>query len=37
MVTFACTLGIQDSVVRRDTRFGYVELATAGYRSRCSS
>jgi hypothetical protein len=27
--------GIQDGVLRRDERFGYVELATAGYRSPC--
>src|SRR5262245_35801876 len=27
--------GIRDGVVRRDERFGYVELATAGYRSPC--
>jgi hypothetical protein len=27
--------GIQDGVIRRDERFGYVELATAGYRSPC--
>lgn len=27
--------GIQDGVIRRDERFGYVELATAGFRSPC--
>lgn len=27
--------GIQDGVIRRDWRFGYVELATDGYRSPC--
>lgn len=27
--------GVQDGVIRRDERFGYVELATDGYRSPC--
>jgi hypothetical protein len=27
--------GVRDGVVRRDERFGYVELATTGYRSPC--
>jgi hypothetical protein len=27
--------GIQSGVIRRDERFGYVELATDGYRSAC--
>ncbi|HKA08568.1 MAG TPA: hypothetical protein VKD71_15020 [Gemmataceae bacterium] len=27
--------GIQDGVIRRDERFGYVELATTAYRSPC--
>lgn len=27
--------GIKDGVIRRDERFGYVELVTAGYRSPC--